>query len=315
MGLTNFLRRWKLTYVVNNLLHAKELKRNKALYRKYGIKKSVFSPISSEDFPETDVRPWLDEQNSRDVLPQNEVFKSLPDHVQSELIDWSDNGFVILKGFFKDEADQANELVADYLDRKGAQKRYRDGRLMFGIRKIPALGKMIEKDELNTILELLIGKRTHVFQSINFRKGTQQKAHSDSYHMTTFPQGFLIAAWIALEDIDETMGPIFYYPGSHKLPYLMNDSFDHGGSSMMIGNENYANYEAAIKDLIEKKGLEKKQFTAKKGDVLIWHANLLHGGDAITKEGSTRKSMVLHYYTDDVICFHEITQRPAIFTV
>jgi len=41
-------------------------------------------------------------------------------------------------------------------------------------------------------------------------------------------------------------------------------------------------------------GLEKRHFLAKKGDVLVWHADLVHGGSP----GShlmTRKSIVTHY--------------------
>ncbi len=46
--------------------------------------------------------------------------------------------------------------------------------------------------------------------------------------------------------------------------------------------------------------------------MLIWHANLIHGGEKITRENSTRKSMVVHYFAEDVIKYHEITERPAL---
>ena len=49
-----------------------------------------------------------------------------------------------------------------------------------------------------------------------------------------------------------------------------------------------------------------------KGDVLVWHANLIHGGEPQTNPESTRKSMVFHYYAQDAICYHEITQRPSL---
>ena len=37
-------------------------------------------------------------------------------------------------------------------------------------------------------------------------------------------------------------------------------------------------YEPFIAKLIQDNGLEPEYFRARKGDVLIWHANLLHGG-------------------------------------
>ena len=48
-------------------------------------------------------------------------------------------------------------------------------------------------------------------------KGSQQGAHSDSIHMTTYPIGYLSAAWIAFEDIHPDSGPQLFYPGSHRL--------------------------------------------------------------------------------------------------
>ncbi|MEM6316971.1 MAG: hypothetical protein AAF960_04835 [Bacteroidota bacterium] len=51
---------------------------------------------------------------------------------------------------------------------------------------------------------------------------------------------------------------------------------------------------------------------AKKGDILIWHANLLHGGNPILNPEHSRKSMTLHYFAEEVSCYHEVTQRPAL---
>lgn len=53
-------------------------------------------------------------------------------------------------------------------------------------------------------------------------------------------------------------------------------------------------------------------FGARAGDALIWHANLIHGGLPIGEAGATRRSMVCHYYAEDAICYHEMSQRPAI---
>ena len=183
---------------------------------------------------------------------------------------------------------------------------------MFGVHMSDKIRNILKNHSLHAILEMLLGREIQLFQSINFKVGSQQAAHSDSVHMTTFPKGFLIAAWIALEDINEDNGPLFYYPGSHQLPYVMNHNYDHGGNKWLIGKNANAAYEKRIEKLIEDKGLVKERFYAKKGDVLIWHANLLHGGEAIKDENQSRKSMVLHYFAKDVICYHEMTQRPAL---
>ena len=48
---------------------------------------------------------------------------------------------------------------------------------------------------------------------------------------------------------------------------------------------------------VSERGLRKEPFFAKKGDVFIWHAHLLHGGGPINDPGRTRRSTVFHYFT------------------
>ena len=50
----------------------------------------------------------------------------------------------------------------------------------------------------------------------------------------------------------------------------------------------------SLKERAEKRGIAKKTFAAKKGDVLIWHADLVHGGNPVSHI-TTRKSVVTHY--------------------
>jgi ectoine hydroxylase-related dioxygenase (phytanoyl-CoA dioxygenase family) len=129
--------------------------------------------------------------------------------------------------------------------------------------------------------------------------------------MSTYPDGNLIAAWVALEDISFEQGPLHYYRSSHVLPYVMNEDYNHGGNGMLLGKKPYDFYEQKIEQLVTSKNLQKQVFEAKKGDVFVWHANLLHGGEPHLNKKLSRKSMVFHYYADKAICFHEITQRPA----
>jgi len=42
-------------------------------------------------------------------------------------------------------------------------------------------------------------------------------------------------------------------------------------------------------------GLQTRTFAAKRGEVLIWHSALLHGGGPVVDESLTRKSFVVHY--------------------
>jgi hypothetical protein len=44
-------------------------------------------------------------------------------------------------------------------------------------------------------------------------------------------------------------------------------------------------------------GLEPRLFTAQRGDVLLWHAALRHGGSEVVDDSLTRQSFVVHYST------------------
>ncbi|MEX0812765.1 MAG: phytanoyl-CoA dioxygenase family protein [Chitinophagales bacterium] len=309
------IRKFKPAYTIYNILHKDQLAQNKKALDALGINHSPYTSIDSSLFENYKIpfSPFLDEGSSKTKLPKLELFKSLEAEQQQALLPWSEKGYSILKGYFSsDEVDEINAEIKKLVDAGAADWHYSRPRIMFAIRKSKKIREIIGRKKLESILSMLLGRELNLFQSINFLEGSQQKAHSDSIHMTTFPLGFLIAAWIALEDVDENNGPLFYYPGSHKLPYLLNKDFDHGGNALLIGENANNQYEKAIEKLIEKEQLQKETFYAKKGDVLIWHANLIHGGSAVNDAERSRKSMVLHYFAKDVICYHEITQRPAL---
>jgi hypothetical protein len=308
------LRSLKITYIISNLINYQKLKNNTALYQAYGLRKSVISPISFKDFKnlKTDIQPWLDQASLNEIAGNQPEFQSFPKDIKEALINWSEDGYAILPGYFKKEADDVNQNIEELL--KSGKIKFKYGnKIMFALHQSDLIKSMGNDPLITKILSFLLGKEVSLFQSINFIKGSEQRAHSDSIHMSTHPQGFLIAIWVALEDIKEDQGALFYYPGSHKLPYLSNEDYDYGGNYFMLGRHANKRYEAKIEEIISNSNLQKKVFEAKKGDVLIWHANLIHGGSSVNKVNSTRKSMVFHYYTKEVICYHEITQRPSIF--
>lgn len=308
----NFVRRFKFSFSFYNFFKKDQLIHNKKLFKKYGLNKKYYSPISSKDFeglPED--KNWLDTANSKTELPKNDFFNSLTPEQQNALLSWSEDGYVVIPELFKEEAEKINSEIASLLESKTVHWKY-GNKIMFAIHKSAFLSSIGLNKTLKGIMEMLVGKQIELFQSINFLTGSQQRTHSDFVHMSTFPKGNMIAAWIALEDMTEENGPLHYYPGSHKLPCVLNEDYGNQGNKFMTGNQSYTKYEDKIDEVIAKNNLQKKKFIAKKGDVLIWHSNLLHGGEPVLDKKSTRKSMVFHYYAHDAICYHEITQRPTI---
>lgn len=306
------LKQFKPVHWVYNLLHYKSLRHNKIAFKKFDIRKPLIGSISSKDFYDKESKAWLDCGNSRDLTGSAEEFNNFPAWIQTKISYWSDNGFLILENFIeKGICDEINNEIERLV--KNKLLKFNDSnKLMFAYKQSRLIKIITEKPELLAILKFILGKEVILFQTINFISGSEQRAHSDSIHMTTYPLGFLIACWLALEDTSSINGPLFYYPGSHKLPYLLNEDFNEGETKLKLGIKDYAEYEEKISEQIKTKGFSKTEFHAKKGDLLIWHGNLLHGGASIVDAGSTRKSMVMHYFAKDVVKYHEITQRPSL---
>jgi ectoine hydroxylase len=312
MGFRDNLRRYKFIHWIYNLFHYKALLHNREAYRKYNIEKPLFSSISSRDFPDKKSRAWLDQGLSENLVSGKEAFHRFPSSIQEQLLSWSENGFMIIPNYFSESQVGIINGEIDTLIRRKKLRRTSDNKLMFANRNSSLIRKNINAKRITDILDFILDKKVVPFQTINFLHGSGQRAHSDSIHMTTYPLGYLIAVWVALEDITMNNGPLFYYPGSHRLPYLLNPGFNEGESLFRLGKMEYTNYEDVLEESIQKHGFEKKIFLANKGDLFIWHANLVHGGLPVADPHSTRKSMVVHYYAKDVIKYHEITERPSV---
>lgn len=307
-----FIRKFKLSYELYNLFKRAELEHNLSKYKEYGLSKKYYSSVSSNDFEGIESPLNIhDKLNSRETLPQEADFQKLSLQRQEELLGWSDNGYVILKQFFsKERVQQINDEV-EQLD-KSKKAQWVGNKMMFAIHYSDIMLKASADPELMRIINLIMGKKMELFQSINFLTGSEQRTHSDSFHMSTFPYGNIIAGWIALEKTSEENGPLHYYVGSHKLPYVVNKDFGNAGTRMFLGDKQYSDYEDKIATIIEQYNFERKILLAEPGDVLLWHSNLLHGGEPHRNKALTRKSLVTHYYAEDAICYHEVTQRPTL---
>ncbi len=288
---TGFIRRLKLVYVLNNIWNIKHLKNNKALYDKLSVHRGIWRSISSKHF---------------DKLPGSSELAAPAN------ADWEKNGFLHLKGHYSsDFVEEINDALDNAIAKKEIDFNYTQKKILFAYEKVEILKKVINNQRLKEILESLTQEKIVPFQSINFVQGSEQRAHSDSVHMATYPLGGLIAIWVALEDVDENNGTLFYYPGSHKLPYASNKMVGNKTGWLFSENPN-RNYEDYLENEMAKSNLKKEVFVAKKGDVLVWHANLVHGGLPHLDKTRTRKSMVVHYFVKDRVCYHELSQRPAL---
>jgi hypothetical protein len=159
------------------------------------------------------------------------------------------------------------------------------------------------------LLSMLYGRRAFPVHTLNFPVGTQQHFHTDSVHFSSMPQRFMCGVWVAMEDIDEDAGPLVYYPGSHKWPIFTNEHIGVCAAERATPPDQSL-YEPLWEALVEANATPRVRFTAKKGQALIWTANLLHGGDRQSDKTKTRWSQVTHYFFENCAYYTPMSSDP-----
>lgn len=150
------------------------------------------------------------------------------------------------------------------------------------------------------VLELLgavFEARPKAFQTLTFWRGSQQPIHKDTAYVKVRDEPMhLAASWLALESVTAGAGALQYYVGSHRDP-----DFLFGGEHkwMIRAPRDHPRYLSSLKTDALRYRHRRERFVAEEGDVLIWHADLAHGGSRIGRqarnEGRTRQSLVTHF--------------------
>ena len=227
---------------------------------------------------------------------------------------WDENGYIVLRGFFDAAAVEAvNREVSDLLARRdrhpdvtvyissgqaaGRHMRIADAPddAFGGPIKIndlfmvsPAVRARILDDRLVRVLDGFLDGEPIAFNSLNFLYGSTQAAHYDSWFMPPRVKDKMLAVSVCLDPHAATNGPVFVYPGSHRIPPYV---FPHGGIALLD-----AELEPALAYMRETtRDIEPVEIHGEPGDVLVWHGQLLHGGRPIADPSRTRRSLVVHY--------------------
>jgi hypothetical protein len=244
--------------------------------------------------------PWVESPFFSDIIKT----KNLPEEDKKLASEYYENGFIVLSNIFTNELiDQIKSEMND----KGFNENFPIQTFRNNIRiqdlwqYSDSVKELACHPKIMDTLKMLYEREPVPFQTLNFKVGTQQKAHSDTLHFSSLPARYMCGVWVALEDITEDNGPLFYYPGSHRNPEYNFSDFKN--TTEDTSYENYPEYETFMEDLMEKSSYKKKKFLAKKGDALIWSSNIIHGGSPVEDPQSTRYSQVTHYYFENCIYY------------
>lgn len=287
------------------------------LFAEKPLNTAKLAAFRAEHFPYSGPYPWLDQPDAAERIERKLRSGALNRSEAEQCRFWSENGYIILPGLIEDAVldtvwESYEHAIAAGKIRlpaePGGEGDPHPGRFLNPHKKAGDFCRVLKHAELARWIRILMEREPKPLQTIASHKGSQQGVHSDSIHMTTYPIGYLSAAWIAFEDIHPDSGPLVYYPGSHRLPYVF--SRDVGIGEDDLKREGYGSYheryEPHIRKLIEENRLEAHYFHARKGDVLIWHANLLHGGSARGNLQLTRKALVCHFFVKGAFVYHDL---------
>jgi len=310
----------------------------KSIARKYYkfVKYNLSNPSLEFDYS---TLPWID-QNDADIDSFVNNFRVAPDYpydLKEKLAFWKKNGFVVLeKAIPEEQIDSLWKEIEHTIDN---HDQYNMTALVYqfnntkdtAIKNVPvdklrSIGARINEyhnpstkakevvthPNLALFLKAIFDSQVSVYQSLIFRYGSQQDTHQDFPWVTPTIPSHLAASWIAMEDVSPDSGPLYYYPGSHnvkKFNFGNGILYRHGES--VFGPKLFGKY---LDWRCKKEGLVKETLFIKKGDVLIWHSALAHGGHRINNPKQTRKSLVCHYTTTNAYPRHKF-KRDEIPTV
>lgn len=222
--------------------------------------------------------------------------------------DWNDDGVVLLPGFFDDA------LLAPYRDEWRAAAGFRGLREVDGVPVVdadtlipwpyaapymhqPALRRLLCDGDLGRILTGLTGDRMALSLALTEWKSTERDWHADAYLNEPDVGDWYAAVWIALDDVPPDSGVFEYVPGSHRWPQVTRETI---ARYVDLDDPLWPRHSEAVLTPCFEAEIEAREATTlrhlpRRGDVLIWHARLLHRGTRPKVPDAYRPSLIAHY--------------------
>ncbi|MEP7206511.1 MAG: phytanoyl-CoA dioxygenase family protein [Casimicrobiaceae bacterium] len=202
------------------------------------------------------------------------------------------------------------EYAAQHADGTGRHLRFVNLHLV-----CPEALRMGNAPRLARILDFLFGAPTGIYTSLFFEFGSEQPMHRDSPFFHTYPKNQFVGCWVALEDIHPDAGPLMYAPGGHRFVVDQRALFERVVRDHPDQSRDWCIRQAVevyYGTIIQGAGAfgTPRTLPVRKGDAVIWHPELPHGGAPARDPQRTRKSIVFHCAPIGV----QVHQHEAFFT-
>lgn len=175
---------------------------------------------------------------------------------------------------------------------------------------LTSLRDVFAKNDALALCDAFFEARTALYTTLYFERGSEQTLHRDSPLFSTRPDGRYLGVWASFESTDSENGPLRVVPGSHLLPPLdvraiAAELFGAGVPVPPESDEAWDAYQALARQQCEDAGLEPIEVHVDKGDIIVWHPSLVHGGTPQLDASRTRKSLVMHVTPEGTPVFHQ----------
>lgn len=144
-----------------------------------------------------------------------------------------------------------------------------------------------------------------VYSSSYTERSSARDAERDAPKFRTEPEHLHMGLWFALEDMDHQNGPLTLVPNAHALPELdrekiLRSVYPPGIEIDPHSPELWNAYQAELRKQREQVGLAEETILARKGDVVVWHPDMLHGEARAADPLRTRHALVMHVTPPDM---------------
>lgn len=245
---------------------------------------------------------WASLTEVQPEVAKTPIERANPEHLPEAHQHWLEHGYVVLPNFMPDD------LINRYVEARGKLTKDRSAKdNYYGGWHYPT--PYMDCEELRDIaldqhlmyqLWSLIGDPMALHLCLTGWVSTERNWHQDTYLNPDYLWSYYAAAWIALDDITEDSGPFEMVPGSHKWDVLRRTKLFEHLNPAQRQSPNWPTFtqdavSMICKEEIAAKAAETIKFVPKRGDVLIWHSNLVHRGTQPTNQFALRKSLICHY--------------------
>lgn len=299
--------------LIHQLKQSPIAQETKQVYRRLGNKEEEeLTPPIKPRFNSQFGGLWTDLTTAKNILKGKLSLNLLTSEEATLLEHWIDWGYVIIPNAVPETEIDAltKELDSNLSGERKKKASYWDngvkclGDASFDTMQKPeaklldlhttseAATQVIFSSKIQRFLHLIFERPGLAFQSLTFLYGSQQPVHQDTAFVLVDSPLEFAAAWVALEDIEEGSGELMYYPGSHHLEETL---FQGKYKWAPPQTPELKNYSEGLHQKAKDANLTLQHFKPKKGDVLLWSADLIHGGSPVKNPKLTRKSIVTHY--------------------